>query len=614
MIQILPILLVSFLCLFGARCAHEKQPPRQGTSSTETFLKNYGTLQTSADQFIEEIGSRGEELVLGLSSEPATFNPLLSGGTEPVTSLLFDGLTGIDQVTQRVVPALAESWECSEDSLLWTFHLRKSVRWADSSRFSAYDVAFTFNKLLTDSTIVPQTLYSLFAPSHSPITVTATDSHTVEIRLPHRYAVLLRVLTIPIVPKHIIDQAMRTGSFADVFTHRTAPDSVIGTGPFILESYIPSRQITLNRNPHYWKTDSSGTRLPYLDRVVYTLIRDRSIAVHRFKMNQIDMVACNGTDYEELKRWQPDGDYTLYRLGPAMGSMFLLLNQNQSVDTGSAHKAVPSFKRSWFRNEKFRKALAHAIDRQTMIDSVLSGFGVPQWGPMSVSEGYYYNETVPRYPCDTVRAQHLLIEAGFRDSDNDGVIEDGSGEKVAFTISVNSGNPIRGQIAQHIARDLKRIGIQCDIRTIPFDSLMQTITSPPYSYEAAVLALDGCIDPHFAMNIWHSASSLHLWAPRQDTASTAWEAAIDSLFLTAAAERDTAKRKVMYDRWQYLAARHLPLIFLVVPERIYGVSKSIGNVNPSPYARSLLHNIEYLFVKPAPPDTESTEKKLSTRL
>jgi peptide/nickel transport system substrate-binding protein len=109
------------------------------------------------------------------------------------------------------------------------------------------------------------------------------------------------------------------------------------------------------------------------------------------------------------------------------------------------------------------------------------------------------------------------------------------------------------------------------------------------------MGLTGGTEPHFGRNVWHSTGGLHMWFPYQKTPSTPWEAQIDSIFDAGVKEIDDVKRKALYDRWQQIAADNLPLIYTVLPERIFCITNRFGNVNPSANG-GLLHNLERIYV------------------
>ncbi|MBD3321440.1 MAG: ABC transporter substrate-binding protein [Chitinivibrionales bacterium] len=561
---------------------------------------DYMALQNKAEAFVPQTGTHGGELILSSISDPKSFNPITATetSTSEYTQYIYEGLTRINGVTRMPEPNLAESWEVSDDGLTWVFHLRKDVLWSDSIPFSAYDVEFSFNDLIYNKNINPNSARDILLIEGKQIAVTALDSHRVKFVLPMPFAPFLRTVNggvAPILPRHKYLWYVQDGTFSTALGIQTPPDSMVGTGKFLLESYLSSQKVTFRRNPLYWEKDSAGNRLPYLDRLIYMIVSDQNTELLRFKRGEIDVLAAKGEDYPGLKKDEAQRDYTVYRLGPATGSSFLFFNQNTLKNPETGEPYVDPVKQAWFRNKQFRKAVAHALDKESMIRIVMNGLGYPQWGPMTPSEGYFYNPDVPKHEYDLEKARKILAGEGFSDSNGDGIIEDDKGNKIEFSFITNSGNNVRVKIAEIIRKDLETLGFAVHFQQMEFNSLVQRIDNRPFNWDAILLGLTGGPEPHFGKNVWHSSGTLHMWFPRQKEPSTQWEAQIDSLFTAGVKELDKVRRKEIYDEWQRIAAEHLPLIYTVLNERIICIGNKFKNINPSPNG-GLLHNIERIYI------------------
>jgi peptide/nickel transport system substrate-binding protein len=584
-------LFTCFVLLF-ALCIKTKQP----ASSVQAV--DYTDLQKKAELFAPSIGMAGGEIVLSTFTDPQSFNPITSidAATIGFSSYLYEGLVHVNPVTFKTEPGLAQSWDESNDGLTWVFHLRPGVVWSDSAPFTAYDVEFTFNGLVLNDSINPNTSRDRFVIEGKKPVVKALDSITVQFTLPAPFAPFLRAMAQEILPKHKYNKFLTAGIFSNSLGAQTPPDSMVGTGPFLFESFKSSQKITFRRNPLYWQKDPAGNRLPYLSRIVIMIVPDQSSELLRFKHGEIDYIKVKGEDFSDLKKDEPRGNYTVYRLGPASGSYFVFFNQNTGADAKTGASYVDPVKLSWFRNVKFRKAVACALDRQSMVRTVLNGLGYPQWGPVGPLEGYFYNPNVEQYPFDTARAKALLAEAGFTDKNGDGVVEDTANHPVEFSFVTNTGNIERGKLAEIARKNLEAIGFKVHFQLLDFKSILQKIDSPPYDWDAVMLGLTGGVEPDFGKNVWRTTGALHMWFPCQKSPSTAWEAKIDSIFDTAEKELDDAKRKALYDEWQRIAADQLPLIYTVLKEQVFCVANKFGNINPCPNA-GILHNIERIFIE-----------------
>jgi len=527
-------------------------------------------------------------LILSTGSDPKSFNPILAKetSTTTVTGFLFEGLTRTDGVTLEVKPALAERWHSSPDGKIWTFYLRRQVTWHDGTPFTADDVLFTFNQLIFNPDI-PTSSRDVFLIDGKPLTVQKIDRYTVRFILPHPFAPFLRLLNQEILPRHLLEEKVKKGLFNSSWGVNEKPASIVGTGPFRLGQYRPGEWIILERNKNYWQTDASGKKLPYLERIVLLIIADPNMAVLKFKAGELDSISVRGQDYPLLKPFEKKGNFTIYEVGPSLSEEFLVFNQNQT-------SPLPAAKKTWFSNVLFRRALAHAIDKLSIIKNVLGGFGVPQDGPLNISAGFFYNPDIIRYDYNLRKARQLLEQAGFFWRENR--LYDAAGNAVEFTIMTNSNNSERVQIASIIQDDLKKLGLRVNLLPVEFNTLVTKLTVTK-DWEAVLIGLTGGIEPHGGKNVWNSKGQLHVWNQGPGTKPAPWETEIDAIFEAGARELNPEKRKKLYDRWQLIVSEQLPLLYTVNATVMYAVRNRFVNLKPTVYG-GVFHNIEEIAVKP----------------
>ncbi len=538
----------------------------------------------------------GGTLVLALTSDPKSFNPVLAKetSTTEITSHLFEGLTTSDPFTLKVIPNLAERWESSRDGLVWTFYLREGLRWSDGVPFGAGDVAFTFNELIFNDKI-PSSSRDIFMLEGKPIKVDALDARTVRFTLPVRFAPFLRSLSQEILPEHVLAPAVRSGSFNFTWGVNAPLDTIVGMGPYIPERYQPGRGMALKANPYYWKKSPEGDKLPYIQRIEYVIVPSLDVGLLKFMEGGLDAYSARGMDYPLLKPLEQKKDFTLYDLGADMGSSFIVFNQNPGVHPATGEVFVAAHQRAWFTDVRFRRAVAHAIDKARIIAIVKNGLGYPQDSAESPAAGFFYCGDVRKYPFDLDASRALLAAMGFVDQDNDGVLEDKDGRKLEFNLYTNADNTERVDIAAIIRSDLERVGMRVNLQLVEFNTLVAKLTST-YDWDAVVLGLTGGVDPHFGQNVWRSSGQLHLWNPAQRTPATAWERKIDDIFAAAAQEFDEGRRKEHYDEFQKIVAEELPLIYTALGARLVAVKNRFGNLKPAPYG-GVFHNLEEIYIK-----------------
>ncbi len=558
-------------------------------------------LRRNADEFSYAVGTHGGTLTLATISEPLTFNLALStdAGSSGVLSYLFEGLTETSWLTDEVEPLLAESWERSDDGLRWVFHLRDDVRWHDGTPFTAHDVEFTFNQVIYSDDFHASSRPT-FEFRHlnadtgewerAPMTVEALDDHTVEFVLPQPFAPFLRSLGTAIYPKHLLEGPVEAGTFEDFWSIDTDPTQIIGTGPFTIGEYTPGERIVFERNPDYWLTDDAGGRLPYLDRVVELIVDDLAGELALFRDGTADYHGVLGEEFALLEPLAAAQNFTLHRRGPGFGTSFLGFNQNPGADD-AGEPYVDPVKLRWFQTLEFRRAVAHTMDKAAMIYGVQHGLAYPQWSSVSPASGDFHNPDVRRYPYDLEAANGLLDDLGWQDTDGDGIREDDHGNPIAFTLITNEGNSVREDITQIIQEGMAAVGLDVELRLVPFGDLVAKLTTT-YDWEALVVGFTGGPDPYSGITLWHSSEALHFWYPNQAGPASDWEAEIDELYIAASTELDHDQRVQYYRQAQAIVAENLPLIYTTQAERLGAVRNVFGNYTPTLYG---FWDLRYLY-------------------
>lgn len=570
-------------------------PPPTATPGVEVLSQDETVkrLRRNASGFRYEIGSYGGTITYATISEPLTFNYALANdaGSSGYLGYLFEGLTETSWLTDEVEPALAESWESSEDGLTWTFHLREDVQWHDGAPFTAQDVDFTFNRILYNDD-VPTTDRAPFLFrflnddgewQEERMSVTAVDDYTIQCVLPSPFATFLRSMGTAIYPSHILEPVLDSGDFESLWDINTEPAEVIGTGPFTISEYVPQERLTLQRNPNYWLQDEEGNHLPYLDEVIYHIVPDFAAELAAFQSGETDYHGVLGEEYATLKGMEEAGNFTIHRRGPGFGTTFLTFNQNPGMNSETGSPLVPPGKLAWFQNVEFRRAVAHSVDKATVVEEVYEGLAYPQWAPVSPAAGDFHNSDISRYEYNPAEANAILDGLGWTDTDGDGIREDGDGNPIEFELITNTGNSVRGRVGEVIAAGLTGIGVKANYKLVEFGDLVDRLVSS-YEWEALIVGFTGSSDPHSGIVFWHSEEDFHLWYPNQPEPATEWEAEIDELYVKGSRELDRETRIGYYHRAQEIVAENLPVIYTTLSERLGAVRNVFGNISPTLYA------------------------------
>jgi peptide/nickel transport system substrate-binding protein len=532
-------------------------------------------------------------LVVGLPAEPLTWNRLLAADlrSTTVTERIHAGLLRVNRQTQEVEPELAKSWSYSEDGKVLTFRLRSGIHFSDGHPFSAEDVEFTFRALHDPDVGSP--LAETAKIRGEPLLAEVVDEHTVEFHLPQRTAVVERVFdSISILPSHRLESSLEDGSFVAAYGVGAPPNSIVGLGPFVLDRYVPGQRVVLQRNPNYWKKGASGEQLPRLEGMIFEILPDSNARLLKLSAGELDLLGEIGPeDFIHLRDSRP-ADLDLIDLGPGMRPERLWFNLNPRSPNLSEEK------RKWFEDERFRRAVSFAIDRPSVVEAVYRGLASPAVGPISPANEKWRNKTIESPRLDLPRARRLLSDAGFGWND-EGKIVDARGTMVRFTLSTNADDRRRTRISELIQEDLAALGIEMTLAPLDRADLIGRITRS-FEYEACLLGLTQTDpDPSAELPLWVSSAPLHLWNPSQQSPATEWEARLDELMEQQMLALDTSERKALYDEVQTILAGKQPLVDIVVPHVLIGVSKRVQNLKPTPFWTPPLWNSEEISISKA---------------
>ena len=510
------------------------------------------------------------ELHFCLHGEPKTFNPILvdDEAAENVRYLTGGVLIRVNRQTQALEPALAESWQVSRDGRKITFHLRKGLYFSDGTPFSSADVAYTI-KLLLD----PQTHSATgdaFQVTDGKVDVQTPSADVAVITFPNLVAGLER----------LFDQVA-------ILSAKSPKKEMTVLGPYYVSEYVAGSHVLLRRNPNYWKHDSEGHPLPYIETVRLDIQRNRDIELMRFRRGELQLI--NRLDAEQFDRLQKDSPGAAKNAGTGLDGEEIWFNQTNA-------SSVPDYKRKWFQTTEFRQAISMAVNRADLARVVFDGYAAPAYGPVSPSNHFWFNASLAAPKHDPQAAVAILARAGFR-LDN-GSLKDAAGHRVEFTVITNSGNAAREKMATMIQQDLTEIGITMKVVTLDFPSLIERITRT-FEYEACLLGLVNTdLDPNGQMTVWMSSGENHQWNPNQKTPATAWEAEIDKLMKDQASSPDEKVRKAKFDRVQQIVAEQQPFIYLVNKNALSAFSSELEGVSPVALNPQAFWNIDSLRLKP----------------
>ncbi len=528
-------------------------------------------LVTFAITAVSLLAQWGGELRFCLRSDPKTFNPLMveDDASETIRFLTGGVLIRVNRLSQELEGELAASWKLSQHGRAITFQLRHDVSFSDGTPFSAEDVAYTVRALMDPS--LHSTTGDAFRSGSGEVETTISAHDRVTIVFPSAVAGLER----------LFDQV-------PILSSRSAKKEASVLGPFVVARYTPGSEVLLERNPHYWKTDASGRRLPYLDAIRLDIQQNREIELARFTRGELHLI--NNLDPEMFSRLAKQRPALVYDAGPSLESEMMWFNQNPNAP-------VPDYKKAWFRSRNFRRAVSAAINRIDLCRVIYYGHAQPAAGSISPANRFWFDAELKPQGYDPKEALAKLRQDGFHLED--GTLRDREGHPVEFSLITNAGNKTREHMSAMIQQDLQAVGIKVNLVSLDFRSLIERI-SQSFRYEACLLGLTNYdLDPNSQMNVWLSSASNHQWYPNQQKPATAWEAEIDRLMQAQASTEVRVKRKAYFDKVQKIASEEAPFIYLVTKNSLSAFSAKVQNVSPAMIRPQTYWNADNLIMGPA---------------
>ncbi len=557
-----------------------------------------------------EPGHYGGILVLNETTQPTTFNPQVPNNmvTSLILSRVLSSLVEFDPRTGEFTPGLAKSWEVGADQKSYTFHLRKGVRWSDGAPFTADDVIFTFDCILAEERDpdtgkmrpkFPSRYYEQYHINGEKLGYEKIDAHTVRFELSSVYAPFIYDIGQLILPKHKLGFSLEDGSFTKQWSTQVAietPEEIVGLGPFVVASYKPGERLVMTPNPHFWKADSEGQRLPYLDYFIYKFVSESNTEVAHFATGKSDAAAIGAADYAWVERAAETYDFTIYDRGPSANVNFFWFNQHPGKnDAGEPYMQPHKYR--WFTDKNFRQAVQYGLNRQGIIDAILFGKGEPLTSIIPPAQGKWHNPDLPRYDYNPDKSRELLRASGFTWNEA-GQLLDSEGVPVAFDLLAVDGVASADTIAVTFMENMKELGMQVGLSKVDFATLLRR-TDDTFDYDITFLgwgSSSAAYDPSGSKPLYLSSGLYHQWYPEQPEPATDWEARIDELIGLQERTLDLEQRYAYMHEVQAILAEQLPLLFIFSPNSYVGVKNKWRNVYV-PSSGTSLWNVEEIWAE-----------------
>ncbi len=485
----------------------------------------------------------GDWLVWGLSAEPRTLNPVSEDYDMSSSSIcdrnVFESLFyyDLDYNGVKLEPVLAESMHVSDNGLEVTVKLKKNIWFSDGVPVTADDVIFTYNTIM-DPGIDAESLRSYFSNIKALVKV---DDRTVRFILKQVFWKTLETIgTMDILPKHIYE-------YKNPVEFNNRISNPVGSGPYIFEKWDVGQQIVLRRNDNYWG------KKPALDKFVFKFITNETAEIQALRSHDIDYMEPTSAQYAAFSndpKFRKEFKVLAY-WNPAGGFSYIGWNQA----------------RVYFKDKRVRLALTMGINRESIAININHGYSKIITGPFYIN-GKQYDPDIKPWPYDPQKSNKLLDEAGWIDSNGDG-IRDKNGIELRFKLSYPSGSPTYEEIVKAIKDDLARIGVDMIPDPVEWSIFLNKMHDG--DIDAALSGWAGTIesDPYQLFDSSQMKGSNYYGINNKD---------MDALIEKARRTLEPEKRYALYHRFDQLVHQLQPYTFLFTRKTFVFLDKRFENV------------------------------------
>ena len=491
-------------------------------------------------------------------------------------------------------PNLAKSWEWSDDGLQLTMHLIEGAKWSDGEPFTADDVIFTWEDLINDPQVVRLGIKGDgFNVNDTPSTLEKVDDFTIlwtfAAPYPRHLFYIMDEQDFNVSPAHIIqplhpkyDTSVDYTSFANALAPDMLP--VVTMGPWVPVEYKTDELLIMRRNPYFWEVDEEGNQLPYMDEAVYQKGPSgvgRTLCTLAGGCDHTNLENPSAEYVETLKRAQePDAQFIM-NWGPEDLGFNLQLNQSETLGITNDRDAAV---RELFRNDLFRQAMSHALDRDGIAQSIMRGPFIRAFpGGLYPGSPEFDPQSVVYYAFNVDRAKELLVEIGLEDTDGNGILNfpEGSsaGEDIVLGLITSQDAADSQPIGDQITAMWGAVGIKVNPRPMTSQAINDIHTSGEwdmYIDRSDVFQLPFTRCPELAPLTKVTPN----WNREGDSERVLrdWEQELTDTAVAYCAEQDPAARKELINKWNFIWTSHNYTIGTIIGRKGLALAERFMNV------------------------------------
>jgi peptide/nickel transport system substrate-binding protein len=518
----------------------------------------------------------GDWLLAHILSDPEQLNPLTSNdaGASSLLGYMFESLLQRDPRTLELRPQLAVARpDISEDKLEYTFKLRQDVRFQDGQPLTGEDVLFSikaikcplvnapFQRVYYESIVDAQLIdpYTIRFKAREPYFLNESVLGGIDVLPRHYYDPenLLRGVTVTALAGDYSAHEAQVRKFAEHFNQSYARNP-LGSGPYKFKSWSTGQEVVLERDADYWGNGKEGIDQVYLDVRKFRVINNMDAALVNLKAGNLDTMGL-----------QP-----LQHLRQTSGGRFEKDFEKYIYSTPSYTYIGWNNAHPIFRDMRVRQAMTYFTNRQQMVKTILFDLGQIVDGPIYRFRPEY-DENLFSHPYDPQKALALLAEAGWKDTDGDGILDkEIDGQRVAFRFEIkfNSGNDIRKSVALALQDELRKHGIDANVRALDWTIFLDEVRNQ--KFDAVILGWAMSVNEPDAYQVWHSSQAENKGSNMISYKNPRVDAILEEYRRTF----DEAKRIELYREFQRLLNVEQPYTFLFMQKAVTAVSRRFRGV------------------------------------
>src|SRR5215471_6974073 len=468
----------------------------------------------------------GGTIIFAAGADPDSLDPqnTQSNTGEQVNRMMYDNLVRFSTKMQ-IEPALAESWTQSKDGLVWTFKLRKGVKFHDGTAFDAKAVKYLFDRVLGEEKPFKASLYTPFVQGAQVV-----DDATIRVTLKQPFAAFLFRL------------AHSAGGIPSPAAHQKwGKDFALhpsGTGPFKFVEWVKGDRVVVERNDGYW-----GGR-PLLDRVVVKTVKEDAARVLMLESGDADLIL--NIPPEDIPRLRKDARFSV-----------------ESIATARALYVTINVKKKPFDDVRVRQALNYAVNREAIVKSLFQGNAEVISGIVAPLQNGYAK--LPGYPFDPKKAKELLAQAGAA--------------SLKVKLLSHKGRYVKDfELVQAVQQDLSAVGVEAALSTMEWGAYLSATKAAPEHTDRELFMLGW--SPSTGEAQWGTFPLLHSsqWVPKGDNRGFFSSKALDDALDRATTATSDQARLAALGEAQQVIIKEAPVIFLLSPNMVVGQTKKVHGV------------------------------------